>query len=356
MLSLVSFFALNATLYSGIAEDLPAAEDVEKQVLEYRRALKTAEIQLSQATYSKENGPPDDERRTKIWFDGKKLRNDLVYRLSGEKTYHREIHGRHCEREGYLLYYTDEKPPPGVAYGLEFHKIGPDTDPASCPVIDPRLLGLIIRPSYNLPDSHLDEFVRPSDRHPPSIRKTRVNGKELLLVEYTFLSGTRVREWIATDRGPSIVRMESEYDKDGKPCIHSLVCDFADAPTAGGYWFPKSCTYHYTIDGKMGALREVATIDVISLNKPIPPEAFTLAGMGITQGSTITGLPRADKADGLPEWNGDTIITPKRPVVPLASPAIMPGWRNPLLLGGSVFLALLAGLVIWNAFLRKKRA
>jgi hypothetical protein len=353
MLWFVFFLALNALCFSSTTNDLPGAEEVEKQVIAYRHTLKTAEVKLSQATYSKESGSPSYKQTTKIWFEGNKLRNDLELRRSPEEPFHREIHGRHCEREGFQLYYTEEKSP-GEAFPLEFHQLRPDTDPLSFPVIDPRLMGLAICRSCDLPLAHFEKWVHPSNRQPPSIRKTSLAGKELLLVEYTFLQGARVRMWIAPDLGPSIVRMESEYVKGGKPHLHSLVCDFADSPV-DSYWYPKTCTYQFMIEGKIET-KEIANIEITSLNKPLPPEVFTLAGMGIAKDTVITGLPRVDKTDGLPTWNGEAVLTPKMPAVPLAPLATPPAWRRPLLLAGSLALALMAAVLVWHFLLRKKPA
>jgi hypothetical protein len=354
MLGFVQLLALNAVLVSGTADGLPAAEEVEKQVLEYRQALKHAELKLSQATYLKESGPPDRERRTRIWFDGKKLRNDIELRYNADQPFHREIHGHHCEREGYLLFYSQEPPAPGTALAMSFQKIEPATDPLSCPVIDPRLLGLAVCSSPDLAQSHFEEWVRPPNRRPPSIRKTTLNGKDLLLIEYTLLNGVLVRTWVAPEWGPSIVRMEAEDVVDGKQMLDSTVCDYADPPP-GRYWYPKSCTYQRMIDGKL-ANKEVAQVEIVSLNQPIPPEAFTLAGMGIAKGTPIKGLPTADKADGPRFWNGETILTQQMPRIPADLPGASTGWRRPFLLGGSLFLALIAGLLVWCVVFRKRRA
>jgi hypothetical protein len=228
-------------------------------------------------------------------------------------------------------------------------KLGPQSAPLACPVIDPRLLGLVIVSSPNLAQSHFEEYVGAADRSPPSIKKTNWNGKDCLRIDYSFLGGnSKVRMWVAPDRGPSIVRMEIESRGRGKHLVDTVECEFA-APHRSGYWYPTSCVYERKIDGKTTE-RELVTVEILSLNEALPTEVFKIAGMGIPKGTPVTGLPNAR---GSRSWDGETAVPlPKTQPEPEAA---APDWKRRLLLGTSVACAGFAGFFIWRALLRKRQ-
>jgi hypothetical protein len=282
---------------------LPTVAEVEKQVLDHRRSIQRGELVFQSKTYT--DGAPARERVTRIWFEADAMRCDVTLRYDPNEHPHREIYGRNCEKEGHDLNYSEQKFP-GTTLALGLHKgDASGRGNASHMMLDPRLLGMAPDSSPNLVKCHLDSFVGRRERKPPTIRQASWKGIDCWLIEYTILQGRSVRIWIDPRRGPSVVRLEFEgISREQRPLVDSVESDLREY-SPSGMWYPQSCVYERHIDGKL-VEKEVVDVEVVSLNEPLDPEVFRLAGMRIPGHLPITGL---DSPIGKELWwNGEEIV------------------------------------------------
>jgi len=345
----VSWLCVIVMMTAFVSKDVIAAPSqevtqIEESVLEYRRTIKTGHVELRATTYFDGSEFANRSTVTTIWFDDKSLRNDLELRYQKNDPSHREIRCRNCERDGYVVRYSFQIMD-GAVMTVSLHEIDLLADPASMPVIDPRLLGLFPDSTPNGIMYHDESYLRRFDRDEPSLHEDTWEEMDCWRVEYVTLNDVRIRIWIVPAQGPSVVRMEQEWHAKGKRDGH-----FLDRIEVGlsrvepaGIWYPESIVYERTKDG-VSLEREVVDVVVRSMNEPLDSSTFQLIGMGIPAGTPVSGYldPR-----GSVEWDGREIVATS--VSDHFLPPIEQEKRRSLLLiGNAILLALLGAFFLWR--------
>ncbi len=299
MLPLVFLGALG----SGMAQ-MPDAESLEQQVLDYRRSLHAAELILHQTAHYRVTNPRTVTRTTFIWLDGDSIRCDIIAKPEKATEEERQITCNNCQLKKYFMSYTEIKSDPGKI-PIIFEPLNEQIDPNRAQILDPRLLGMEAVESANLCRSRLDSVVGRPDRSKPEITRDQRNGVDCYRISYKLRSGDDVRVWIDSQRGPSVLRMEIDFQIDGERCMDSVESELHDF--GKGLWFPRKTTYVRECKGKLVELkaREVAEIEVKSLNQSLPEKVFNLAGMSLREGTPIVGLH--DVSKGPVFWDGNQI-------------------------------------------------
>lgn len=153
-------------------------------------------------------------------------------------------------------------------------------------------------------------------------------------------AGWTMRVDIDTARGYSVTRMLAERTEAGpdRPLFRRLLQCIPDRDPASGLWYTRETTYEDFLEGEL-TLRHQAAIRPTSINQPIDPGVFTLAGLGIPVGEHVRG----EEDSSHRYWDGNRIVDtrpaqPTADVVPPSGPppqavgatAGWPRWLMPL--------------------------
>jgi hypothetical protein len=347
------FFVISASLSQTQAT--PDIKVIERQVLDYRRAIRSAHLELSQKIYKKIWSKPAREFHTTIWLRDKKLRIDVVLRYKESDPYHREIVCVNCKKEGYYIQHSEQDPAEfgqkGTKVSLAMRKI--PSDPklrASLDVIHPHMLGMIAATSRDTSmtdEYHLESFVGRADRKTPSIKQIQWRDQQCWLETYETLNGSKIRIWIVPGQGPSVGRIEAELEHMGKK-YQSTVENTLKRDPSSGLWYPEKCVYEFTIADQLEE-GEIAEIKVHSLNQPVPAETFMLSGLNLAKDT-----PVSLDTPGLRSWDGQKLVRYKRePPEEDIDPIPSNSWRPYLLAGCVGFAVLAASALCWYFFGKK---
>ncbi|MBX9790448.1 MAG: hypothetical protein K2Y37_16130 [Pirellulales bacterium] len=323
-------------LWLGLVS-IAAAEvaDIERQAVEYRRAIRSGEV-VVKCDYHNSRAA-----ELHIWWDGDSFRQD-VSRGSG----YRDVDVWH---HGQYLNFSDKLSDNGhkivatVAFAKDRHSVG-ITKPN-----DARRVGMVTDDFLNLVHYPLDEVLANPARKNTELRPAELAGQKCTLVTITCLNGASVRAWIDPQRGPSVLRMEGEVDRPRGHHAASVAIDLA-LDEASGIWFPKHARTESRTAGKLER-EEDCTIEVISLNQPIPPEVFTFAGIGVPVGWPVSDHTRPD-IDRPLAWDGKAVVTVER----AADTARAATRTNVIYLAGALVLAAVALVLLWRFFSLRRQS
>jgi len=310
---------------------LAAAEvaDIERQAVEHRRAIRSGEV-IVQCDYH--NGRA---AKMHIWWDGDSYRQDV-----SRGNDRRDVRVWHAGRH---LHFSDELGDNGnrlvasVALANDRNHVG-FAEPN-----DPRRIGMATADFLNLVHYPVDEFLANPARKNTELRQEQQAGRECTLVTITRVNGASVRAWIDPQRGPSVLRMEVAVDRPKGQNVESVEVDLAK-DEASGFWFPKHAHTESRTAGKLER-EEDSTIEVVSLNQPIPPEVFTFAGIGVPVGWPVSDHTRPD-IDRQLAWDGRAVASVER----AADTARAATRTNVVYLVGALLLAAVASLLLWRFF------
>lgn len=322
------------------APDL-SAEEVEARALRQRRAIKQGAFVLTSLS-RKADGKPRFSREFRIWIDGAKNRTDII-KLDASPSF-RQVHCLNCD-EGKLVFFSEQPLEGGISVVEVEKKV-----PAGRILlnIDPRTLGMALSNCGGLCQEHLESALARKDRHPPTVRKAELKGQDCHLLEFTALNGVKYKAWVVPAWDFSVARMEVENGLHPDGVHHfSVECDYRQYGKAG-YWYPSSCVYEHRVGDKLDE-REVTEVKSASINEPLPPDCFALAGMKVPDRKPIYGLASDGKKMN---WDGAKAVAPE--ALPPLVPA--PSRVNRWLVAGSVLLAAAAAGALWLAFRRRAAA
>jgi hypothetical protein len=341
MMSLVAIAAF------GMAGQVtpPSAAEVERRALEHRRSIRSAHVVCKQKTYDAGAASPDRERVTTIWYDGMRIRADILLSYQKGAPPHREVDCLGCERPDHYVAYGEQKVEGGVL-ALECRPVD-KRRPPTLRVIDPRLIGMAPDSSPNLRKYHLESFLGRADRSPPTVEASNWKGEKVWRVSYSDFKNVQYRIWIVPDYGYGVTRIEAEWNASGKHFLDSIESEYSQVGTMG-FWFPTRCIYE-RIANEKPVEKEVMDIEFVSINEPVDPGAFQLSGMNIRPNTPITGIhgPRGEELI----WDGNELVP--EVLLPLNKYVSGSSWRQKLLFGNAVIFGLIAAFFLWRFLFRK---
>ncbi len=348
-MNLLSILLLAVPGQAVVPADVAA---LEKATLDYRRTIQRGQLVLTKKEELNGAPAPERDRTTTIWFDGKQIRSDTVYRQNKDDPVHREVRCRNCEFNDYYILFPQEEVKGGkVALALHSMQEG-NPSPEAYPVLDPRLLGMVVdySPQLALSYWHLDSFVARPGREQITMRREIWKGMDCRRIEYILPPTSSVRIWIVQDWGPSVGRIETEDVVNGHHHFDSVESDYQQIGDHG-LWFPLSCTRDSYFDSK-DTEKEVVNVQVTSLNEPISPDVFRMKGMNIPVGWPIAGF----RNEGFSYWNGKEVVpedpSPHGPPL-AAAPSLAARWPYAV---AAITLAVIGMVSLGWYMLRKKPA
>ena len=121
-----------------------------------------------------------------------------------------------------------------------------------------------------------------------------------------------MKTWFVPEMNYFVLRRESTFVRPntGTTVIDS-VSQSPELNASSNIWYPKDSIYERFVDGKL-EIREETRISVISLNEPLSPEVFSIAGIdAIPVGAPVIrmGKDEVDEANAeLQTWNGTEVV------------------------------------------------
>lgn len=299
------FFAV-CYVVTGVFAQAPAPSvepaAVEKIALEARRTIRSihAILVLDQELTRKGQPVQRSVRKYEIWMDQEHYRADII--KEGEikprsDLGRRAIYCKNCERPGHFVQWVE-----GLT-GVDV--VRADSKKARegfSEAYDPRLLGYVMSPMSSLTGQGGGAYNLETELSSPALSARTLEsaeheGKRALVLRSKYLkTGADRAVWVLPEKGNSIGLIESSLKtNDGVTHGSRLRSDLARDAKSGA-WFPKSCVLEWTENGVV-TLREVVSVQSVEINQPIDPRTFTLAGIGVPDGTPV--------------------LTPESPVIPL---------------------------------------
>jgi hypothetical protein len=331
-------------------DDRPVWADLEKMVLDARRAIVKGHFEIVRRCDSKHAGVMHHEHvRHTIFIDGQKFRHDRSYladdgsalardSLAFNGEHYFEFHDRPAKRISYVQVYDYGSLP-------EHSRTFPD----------PRKIGLFPDDLTSLEWVPDDLVLGNGGRSDAPVERADIDGTPCWLARYTVPSKTgtlQVHAWVDAVRGhPLKLRAEQTYQTDSGPShwVNELNLVLAQR-RPGSEWFPSNYTSRVTANDSLER-EERATVRVYSLNEPIDPSVFELRGMGVPAGIVVTTLTSDRRHQGRQVWNGRDVV-PASDLPATAGQFEFSGVALPLV---SVVAAVIFAVCLWLLLRQRKK-
>ncbi len=342
--------------------DLPDPRDVEQNAVAARRAIRFGRLEIS---VSSKNAKRETALAVHFEFDyrtSRKLRIDTTRKnprihsggrpatVKGGDSIERLV----IDGERYLYYSPDVLSVAGTPDREGAAEIGTLSEQPSMEllIMNPLLLGMIPDGTGVLFQETIEGFLTAPGRRDFTIESATLNNARCYQVDCITGNGLEVREWIAPERGYSLLKVHGRriVEESHKVFEIDWNCRVKHYPKQQ-VWFPEEITNRVTEDG-MPYESEQIVITNADFSMPPDPATFELKSLDIRPGAGISEDPPHGKYGR--RWNGKELeeIVPPKPAV-----------RKPLLVQpknhGRIWLFVscgCAGLALLCALLARRRA
>lgn len=312
MMSLCSLLAV-VVPWSATCGASEVAE-IEDRVLAGRTAITQAHMVFeSSITYLKDSEErPLDIVRT-FYLDGEKVRCDERRRYDQQQWFIRQPYDpgaayfteKRCFSEDEFFLYSDCVSADGKQLIVRVTERGRALKIDGYRVPDLRNLGLTPDSFANSGFDLMERFIRAPHRENLSVSPAVEQGEECQRIQFT-LRGTFVQVWVAPSKGYSILRHRGEFDFEDTHYVDDIQLNVKEH-NESGIWFPVSSHYRRTENGRR-TREERLKVTIVSLNGPLDPKLFTLAGLDIPVGERVS-KQGASPLDYHLVWDGDRVIS-----------------------------------------------
>lgn len=287
----------------------PTAEELETHALQQRRAIMQGSAKVTVSEFTAAGKQPDFRLEANIWFDRDRLRIDRIQHGTETTSGYRMIDCRHCEKNGYYLNW-EELQLPGERLAVSLKPIRAEDPLTQTPLWDLRILGMV--PVSFMTSHHftLDSAIGYVNKKATTLTSELYHDELCWRLSYDRPDGSRVSIWFQPSKGNGVARITAEgKDREGKPWRNVVESDLR---LSGGQaiWFPHRCEFTYESNGSM-IQKEIVELTDVVLNKPIPSEIFTIAGMNIRDGTPIHSPLYPPDKDG--SWYVENGVPVKKP-------------------------------------------
>lgn len=286
---------LAAVSFGQPAGPVPDLATLQRQAVEARMAIRTLHMKL---TIDREwhdrygvSGKSGKVLKFEIWQDADHYRADIFTEGGNKKqdmaVGRRHVYCKNCERPGHVIeYFTDSLvslSEPGSRYARElFGKTGQ--------TFDPRYLGYTHDTFLNTPRpvtaKNLGLAIVSPERTRPTVEAAMVDGEPAWLVKSTWLrSGAIHRIYILPNKSGSVGLIEGS-GKSENYTFRGRYRSELEQDARTGIWFPKKFVREFFENDVLRDL-DTVTVHLREFNQPIDPAVFTLAGIGIPDGTEI---------------------------------------------------------------------
>lgn len=202
---------------------------------------------------------------------------------------------------------------------------------------------------YN--QSNLDEFYTSVFSASPKMTREKLGQTDCLVLSTQQKihpkNESTYKVWISLEQGPSVLQIQEQFGKKTYTRKNQI-----EKHLPSGIWFPISSEYTYSVNGNLVETEKVV-LDIHSLNQRIDPSLFTIAGIGLPEGTKILHDPKS---------NGHTLVVDrdrnitKMAPIPLDFKPAMPEPKEPSKWWGRLAVVLaISTLILGFLYLRQRR-
>jgi hypothetical protein len=205
-----------------------------------------------------------------------------------------------------FIAFSDSVTPSGQGMPIEMGELKRMQSNARDLLISPLSLGM----SSDTPskESSVDEDLKIfKDRREEFARTETLDGRMVEHVGWTRpVDGGRFEYWVSPSEGYSIVRARTTVKYPHGLAVENAVITIQQyGSEAFPLWFPQTFESINTMDGKLERKQRVIVTEA-TLNEPLDPKLFELAGMNPRPGQSISREPSNGKHE---IWDGEKIAT-----------------------------------------------
>ncbi|MDR2651134.1 MAG: hypothetical protein LBC68_02295 [Prevotellaceae bacterium] len=303
------FISFVAVYYANFvfADSVPNVGDIFAGVMKSRQLIQKGVIEVDYL-YSNVSGYVSS-KHWKIYFDDSKKRSDIT------QNYHIDTICFDCYSKKTILYYTNQFDPDeeGRRMALCFYD-GYKKPSISLYIPDPRWFGYTAFTLENsIYENPLEIYGSKIDDHKPAYKifSDSCNGIDCWRIDFKLETISPYSLWLAKSDLNRVICLERHFEVDeGEKIIFIDRVESETEKFQGEIWFPTKLRYRRTENGKV-TMRLDATIKVISLNEPLPPNTFYPKGVDFLKPDTpvVWALDRDRPAEeGELVWNGEEVV------------------------------------------------
>jgi hypothetical protein len=232
-------------------------------------------------------------------------------------------------------------------------------DPASVPAheqhpaVDVRLLGMVPEPVLETSTSSLERYWSPTNQEPGSVEIDEIEEGVIHLwrARWRHVRGFDVEFWVSPTQSFAVRRIELT----GETFRKLLEVDLQPVDAEEIPWYPAVCRFEYHAGGELQR-KEVANIEILSLNQEVPEATWSLASFpGLPAGTTVRNQEEPPTEGNRLIWNGREIV-PAQDVPVTAAPLIQRGLSRVLLWLNLGVLCFVAGVYLYRRDRRLRSA
>ena len=294
-------------IFCGWLDELPKADDVEVRVAGSRDGIRTIDVEIEFNVAHpdpKIKAPPRQRVNYRIWDDGIHYRADRETDRTDGMAY--QVMCDECVRPGHAVFVQSRD----LTFAVELFRKTQKKGSSAWRLygFDPRGLGHFSTTHMNMtggdgrPVPPLQDVSR--GQSPRRVAAGRWRDQDCLFLDSEFVTtGSPQRIVVVPAMNYAITEISAEFKQpDGSVYRHRRVSELTQVPGVN-VWYPTETDYRIEVDGRLHT-SEKATVKRVTVNQPISPSVFTLAGLGLEEGRPVT-MP--DKASPM-MWSRGRLV------------------------------------------------
>lgn len=289
------------------AHDYATAANLEREAIQYREQIiqSAISIDMSYQLHSTVSQSLDSELQ--IWMTSENHRMDwtrpctnVTQEGSGVCRYSRIW----TPSEFISATFVPDETTHGKSLVIEPPKTDTPGSGQEEPFVDPRVVGMCPVSVMNTSHYHLESFLDRPDATAVSQSEETVDGIPCVRIDRELNDGTSTRTWIATERGPSVVKMEWEFPGSNDSTSISRIDVSLEQFGKDRFWYPASIKFVQK-DNQQVVQSEDANLTVASINEPLSSSIFTVGGLDIPVGKKVLDLRKPSE---YLVWDGNEVL------------------------------------------------
>ncbi|MDR0609724.1 MAG: hypothetical protein LBG58_06410 [Planctomycetaceae bacterium] len=330
-IGLVGCLLLNTVLGTE-PETIPDGYELFENIQKSVQAIHAGQVRVENSAI--EGNLPPIKMQWTISFDKDKKRADVF------RNGHKDYLCYNCYDKMTRLFYTTLPPPVADSkMALVFTDAdNPETGRHLDYIPDPRWFGFIpidiSNSQHYSPPKMYDTSIKRRQSEVLSVISEKFSGIDCWRVDYA-MGIVNHSIWLNKSNHYNVVCVENRFVSDNVQFVDRV--QTTGALYEGNIWFPKKLNYKRTENG-VTTCSEETTIEVISLNKPLPPDTFSPKTI-VKPDTPVAWHLNRDRPfpEGELAWDGEKIV-----VVDRFSPMI----NNPPEFGWTRIVLILIGLAL----------
>lgn len=294
-------------ILAGVSVSAASTEEiaaVEKQSLNSRLAIASYHVRVHYK--NPVNGLGSNWKSADYYREGEFVRLDFARFYSDEQKFPGLINETYDTRKIFAPTHTyvfgTQQFPGNQAEAVQVSRIAEEVSAKYSDAVKADIRSVGFHPCGAWVIFPVDDLLRNYGSVERAMEDDQINGISCKKISLQAAPGSECSIWIAPERGYSPIRCVANVAKLN-------MSDQTDVEVVewnkSGLWFPTASKYVRTIAGKV-VHQEEALFEIVSLNQPLPPQTFELAGLDIPVGHAVYTVPDSGP---LQLWDGEKVAT-----------------------------------------------